>query len=134
MIIRYLCILLLLTPLFSIELAAQDTTTVRGVVEAPDDAVVAGANVALTSAAADGPLTTTSDDEGEFAFKKVPAGEYVLRVNTPGFKEARLPVTVGSTAPRPFRVKLKISGVAEAMTVSASADPIVLAEENHNDV
>src|SRR5437016_7338892 len=117
MIIRYLCTLVLLMPLFSIEVAAQDTTTVKGVVEAPDDAAVPGATVALTSQATDGPLTTTSDDEGEFAFKNVPAGEYVVRVDCPGFKEARLPVTVGSTAPRPVRVKLKISGVVEAVTV-----------------
>src|SRR6266566_5372634 len=120
MIIRCLCTLVLLTSVFSVEAAAQDTTTVRGVIEAPDEAVVPGANVALTTAAADGPLTTTTDDEGEFAFKNVYAGEYVLRVNTPGFKEAKLPVTVGSTPLRLIRVKLKISSVAEAVTVSAS--------------
>jgi len=134
MIIRCLCILILLTSVFSIETAAQDTRTVKGVVEAPDDAAVPGANVALTTAAADGPLTTTTDDEGEFAFKNVPAGDYILRVDSPGFKEARLPVAVGSAALRPVRVKLKISGVVEAVTVNASAEPIVLAEENHNDV
>src|SRR6266550_3301878 len=134
MIIRCLCTLVLLAPVFSIATTAQDTKTVRGVVEAPDDAVMPGANVALATAAADGPLTTTTDDEGEFAFKNVPVGEYVLRVHTPGFKEAKLPVTVGSTALRPVRVKLKILSVTEAVTVNASAEPIVLAEENHNDV
>src|SRR6266853_758585 len=114
--------------------ATQDTTTVRGVVEAPDDAVVPGASVVLTAAAADAPLTTKSDDEGEFSFNNVPAGEYVLRVKAPGFKDARLPVTIGLTAMRPIRVRLKISSLTEAVTVTASADPIALADENHTDI
>ncbi len=130
MIIRCLCILILLTSVFSIETAAQDTRTVKGVVEAPDDAAVPGANVALTTAAADGPLSTTTDDEGEFAFKNVPAGDYILRVDSPGFKEARLPVAVGSAALRPVRVKLKISGVVEAVTVTSSSVKNVAVDQN----
>jgi hypothetical protein len=114
--------------------ATQDTTTVRGVVEAPDDAVVPGANVVLTTSTADGPLTAKTDEDGEFAFTNVPAGEYVLRVKAPGFKDARLPVTIGLTAMRPIRVRLKISSLTEAVTVNASADPIALADENHTDI
>jgi hypothetical protein len=134
MIQRYVCALIFLTLVFSIETTAQNTRTVRGVVQGPDGTVVQDANVVLTTAAAGQPLTTTTDEEGGFAIKNVPEGEYMLRVNAPGFKEAQMAVTVGSTALRPLRVKLKISTVTEKVTVNASNQPILLAEENHNDV
>src|SRR5256884_1124931 len=134
MIQRYVCALILLTFVFSIDTKAQDTRTVRGVVQGPDGTVVPDANVALTAAAEAQPRTTTTDEEGGFAIKNVPEGEYVLRVNAPGFKEAQMAVTVGSTALRPLRVKLKISSVTEKVTVNASSQPILLAEENHDDV
>ncbi len=126
--------LLLVTLVFSIDTRAQDTRTVRGVVQGPDGTVVPDANVVLTAAAEAQPFTTTTDEEGGFALKNVPEGEYMLRVNAPGFKEAQMAVTVVSTALRPLRVKLKISSVTEKVTVNASNQPILLAEENHNDV
>jgi len=126
--------LLLLTFIFSIDTRAQDTRTVRGVVQGPDGTVVPDANVVLTAAAEAQPFTTTTDEEGGFALKNVPEGEYVLRVNAPGFKEAQMAVTVGPAALRPLRVKLKISSVTEKVTVNASNQPILLAEENHNGV
>src|SRR6266550_4646932 len=132
--LRYLCILILLAAVFSIATRAQDAKTVRGVVHDPDSTAVPDVDVELTAATGGQPLTTTTDEEGAFAFKNVPAGEYILRVSLPGFKEARLPVTVGATPPRPVRVKLKLSSVAENVTVKASNQPILLAEENHNDV
>src|SRR6266705_5370212 len=134
MIQRYLCALILLALVFSIETTAQNTRTVRGVVQGPDGTVVQDANVVLTTPAEAQPLTTTTDEEGGVAIKNVPEGEYVLRVNAPGFKEAQMAVTVGPAALRPLRVKLKISTVTEKVTVNASNQPILLAEENHNDV
>src|SRR5438876_6596226 len=134
MIKRYVCALILLTFVFSIETRAQDTRTVRGVVQGPDGTVVPDANVVLTATPEAQPLTTTTDEEGGFAIKNVPEGEYVLRVNAPGFKEAQMAVTVGPAALRPLRVKLKISTVAEKVTVNAGDQPVLLAEENHNDV
>ena len=132
--LRYMCILILLAAVFSIATRAQDAKTVRGVVHDPDSTAVPDVDVELTAATGGQPLTTTTDEEGAFAFKNVPAGEYILRVSLPGFKEARLPVTVGATPPRPVRVKLKLSSVAENVTVKASSQPILLAEETHNDV
>src|SRR6266513_1010596 len=134
MILRYLCTLILLATVFSMETAAQNTGTVRGVVDGPDGTAVPDASVALTKAGGGQPFTTTTDEEGGFAMKNVPEGEYMLRVNAPGFKEAQMAVTVGPAALRPLRVKLKISSVAEKVTVSAGDQPVLLAEENHNDV
>ncbi len=56
--------LLLLTFIFSIDTRAQDTRTVRGVVQGPDGTVVPDANVVLTTAAKAQPLTTTTDGRG----------------------------------------------------------------------
>src|SRR2546429_5751728 len=134
MILRYLCALILLAAIFSMETAAQNTGTVRGVVDGPDGTAVPDASVALTKAVGGQPLTTTTDEEGGFALKNVPVGEYLLSVNAPGFKDAQMAVTVGPAALRPLRVKMKISSVAEKVTVSAGDQPVLLAEENHNDV
>src|SRR2546423_13669571 len=134
MILRYLCALILLATVFSMETAAQNTGTVRGVVDGPDATAVPDASVALTKAGGGQPFTTTTDEEGGFALKNVPEGEYMLSVNAPGFKEAQMAVTVGPAALRPIRVKLKISSDAEKVTVSAGDQPVLLAEETHNDV
>jgi len=134
MILRYLCALILLAAIFSMETAAQNTGTVRGVVDGPDGTAVPDASVALTKAVGGQPLTTTTDEEGGFALKNVPVGEYMLSVNAPGFKDAQIAVTVGPAALRPLRVKLKISSVDEKVTVSVGDQPVLLAEENHNDV
>src|SRR6267143_2089847 len=48
MIMRYLCALILLAAIFSMETAAQNTGTVRGVVDGPDGTAVPDASVAPT--------------------------------------------------------------------------------------
>src|SRR2546430_14835602 len=108
MIQRYVCALILLTFVFSIDTKAQDTRTVRGVVQGPDGTVVPDANVALTAAAEAQPRTTTTDEEGGFAIKNVPEGEDGLRVNGSGLQEAQVAGKVGSTALRRPRGILRV--------------------------
>src|SRR3989449_11775538 len=78
------------------------------------------------------PLVTRTDDEGEFEFSNVPAGQYVLQVKLRGFKQAEVPVTVGRTSSSPLRVRLAVAGVTEKVTVAAGAQPVALASENNN--
>ncbi|PYU18237.1 MAG: hypothetical protein DMG30_28490 [Acidobacteria bacterium] len=78
------------------------------------------------------PLTTTTDEEGDFEFSKVPPGDYVLRVNVAGFEPVERPIAVGSGPIADIRVKLKIAQVSEKVIVSGQAIP--LAEENRNQV
>src|SRR5207253_3504136 len=90
------------------------------------------ADVDLTTATGGQPLTTTTDEEGDFEFSKVPPGDYVLRVNVAGFEPVERPIAVGSGPIADIRVKLKIAQVSEKVIVSGQAIP--LAEENRNQV
>src|SRR5436853_19841 len=112
--------------------SAQGTAPVRGVVQDPDGTAVPEADVDLTTATGGQPLTTTTDEEGDFEFSKVPPGDYVLRVNVAGFEPVERPIAVGSGPIADIRVKLKIAQVSEKVIVSGQAIP--LAEENRNQV
>jgi hypothetical protein len=108
------------------------TGIVQGVVEGPGGTALATAEISLTNKAGGEPLVTQSDEEGEFIFSSVPPGEYTLQAKLPGFQDQQLSVTVGSEAVPRLRVKLKVAEVSEKVTVSASAQPVLLAEENNN--
>lgn len=56
-----------------------------GVVEDPNGAVIAGAEVIVTDEATEKKLGVNTSDEGKFAFGKLPAGTYTVEVFSPGF-------------------------------------------------
>jgi len=105
-----------------------DKAVVRGGLQDPDGTAVSDVNVDLAPSAGGKPLTATTDDEGAFEFSDVPAGEYVLSLNVPGFEPVEKSITVGSEPVARIRVKLKIAQVSEKVTVSAQSD--LVAEDN----
>jgi hypothetical protein len=58
--------------------------TVHGMVVDPDDALIPGATMTLTSASGRA-QSTVSKSDGTYAFRSVAAGTYVLTVTSPGF-------------------------------------------------
>ena len=52
-------------------------------------------------------LTTTTNDEGFYAFKDVPYGDYVLSVTAPGRRTYRIDIYILSDATTELHVKLK---------------------------
>jgi len=62
------------------------TGQISGVVLDPPTAVVPGATVTLTNALTGQERQVTSGSQGEFVFVQLLAGEYIVRVNSPGFK------------------------------------------------
>jgi len=129
---NYVCMLVVFSLAISLGSKAENTASVRGGVEDPSGTATTGVEVTLTPAAGGQPLVTRTDDEGEFEFSNVPAGQYVLQVKLRGFKQAEVPVTVGRTSSSPLRVRLAVAGVTEKVTVAAGAQPVALAEENNN--
>jgi hemoglobin/transferrin/lactoferrin receptor protein len=110
--------LLLLTALSA--RAADPADTVRGVVKDTSGSMIAGASVALLTGEQTVVRTTRSDDRGEFAFEKVPAGRYVLMVTFPGFADRRFVVSAG-TGGKTLEVVLEPTPVQAEVTVTATA-------------
>ena len=67
---------------------------VRGLVRDPQQQAIKGAQVTLQSRTSQLVLSVATDDRGEFIFRSVPVGEYVLRIEASGFVRVEQPVTV----------------------------------------
>ena len=62
------------------------TVQISGIVLDPQAAVIPGATVTLTNVTTGQERQVTSGSQGEFVFTQLLAGNYMIRVNAPGFK------------------------------------------------
>ena len=113
--------LLLLTPLcFS-----QSVTSLRGRVTDPSHAVVAGAQVSLTSLTNGATREQTSSSDGGYEFPQMQPGKYSLRVSASGFQPVskdQLELLVAT----PLTVDVTLSVASEQQRVEVSgAEPVV---------
>src|SRR5579864_3258173 len=68
---------------------------IKGIVQDPSGAVIAGASVAIRHESTGVETKTTSNGAGEYAFESVPIGSYTLTVSVNGFRtEVRTGVRV----------------------------------------
>ena len=108
------------------------TSSLRGTVTDPGQAVVAGASVTLSNSSAGFLQSTKTDDRGVYQFLQVPPGAYTLTVTQPGFADAkqenlRLPVNVPVTSNIALRIKGETSVVEVAGTnVQVNTDDATL--------
>lgn len=112
---------LLLTSFIAICVSLADaraTGTVEGKVVDPLGAVVRQADVTLLQNGKAVSLTKT-DSEGNFSFSPVEAGEYLVRVDAPGFATQESPaVNVASTRTVGIEVTLQIGTLRQQLVVS----------------
>jgi hypothetical protein len=120
-------ILCLMTPMIQ---AQTDTTgQITGVVTDPSGAVVAGANVALTSDAGVR-RETQSGSNGRYAFPLLDPGKYRLEVSVSGFALTKLEgITVQITESTVMDGALKVGGTATTVSVTGEA-PLVQTESS----
>ena len=112
----------------------QSLGALRGTVEDSTGAAVPGAEVKLRDKATAKEFKTESDEEGDFDFDDLPAGQYVLIIETPGFENVQQPVAINPPAATRVRVRLRLAQVRAQVTVSAKADAAVSADEKVNTV
>jgi outer membrane receptor protein involved in Fe transport len=93
----------------------------RGLVLDPQQKPIAGAHVALQAKAAIAARTAATDARGEFVFRGLPLGEYVLSVESTGFAKIERGLTVVSDSAPVLRLSLAIAPVAERAEVEARA-------------
>ncbi|HWB85037.1 MAG TPA: TonB-dependent receptor [Bryobacteraceae bacterium] len=109
-------------------LAQSDRGTITGTVLDPAAAVVAGARVTATNANNGSVSETSTTGTGNYTLASLPAGEYALSVEAPGFKKevrTAIMVQVAQTARVDFT--LQVGAAVETVTVSAEA-PILRTE------
>jgi TonB family protein len=111
--------LCLLIPLAALHLSAQNLSgKTSGIIHDPSGAGVANATIILTNQEAKTIDMTTTDREGNFVFKPLPAGNYELQVLKPGFEAFREP-QVSLEAGRDFSIArvLQVGAITEHVTV-----------------
>jgi hypothetical protein len=119
----------LVVGLMSIALSVEAqvlTGTIIGVVRDESNAVLPGVTVTLTSPALPaGPVSTSTNAQGEYRVVGLPPGVYELSITLQGFrtyKETDLRTSAGGTIERD--VALKVAAVEETVTVSGQS-PVV---------
>jgi outer membrane receptor for ferrienterochelin and colicin len=92
---------------------------VRGLVHDPEHRPIQGAQVTLGAVNLQWSKTVITDDEGEFQFDAVEAGEYVVEVAAPGFapQQQQVLITTGRAASLHF--PMRVAAVKQSIEVSA---------------
>ncbi|HEV2802636.1 MAG TPA: MG2 domain-containing protein [Pyrinomonadaceae bacterium] len=99
-----------------------DTGAISGTVFDPTGAVVPGANVTATHQhRSERVFETTTDEEGKFLLRNLPAGPYIVRANAPGFNQTTVTdVLVYSATLATINFNLQVGTVQETVTVAAA--------------
>ena len=121
--------LCLLLPLAALRLPAQNLSgKTSGSVHDPSGAGIANATIVMSNREANTIDMTTSDREGHFEFKGLPAGKYELQVFRPGFREYESKVTLDPGRDFTEVLTLEVGAVTEHVMVvpvsSKEAAPI----------
>lgn len=108
---------------------AESGASLSGVVKDPQSRVVAGAALSLFSRSDGASWTTVSDSAGAYRLSRLPEGDYLLRVEAPGFATfVSPPVRVGASSDQSFDVALPLAAVRDEVIVTASSTPQTPAE------
>lgn len=103
-----------------------DTSTLRGVVLDPSDAVIPGASVTVTNAQTGLQRITHTDDSGRFALQALPvAGGYSLLVHKAGMVDGRvddISLSAGHTAE--LKIHVALSSTQTSVTVTGTAGTV----------
>lgn len=103
---------------------ADSGASLAGTVKDPQGGPIAGAAVTITSRTGGAGGATTSDSAGMYRFEGLPAGDYRIRVEAPGFAPLITEdIHLGADAAGTRELVLQLAGVREQMVVTASSTP-----------
>jgi Carboxypeptidase regulatory-like domain/TonB dependent receptor len=110
--------LLLLALLFTQAAHPQSAHQLTGTVQDPTDAVIVAASVEVFPTGETTPTAkTTTDNSGSFHFDHLTPGTYELHVQGEGFREEKLPVTIGTKPNPPLHITLSVYAANESVSV-----------------
>src|SRR5688572_29759105 len=96
-----------------------------GVVEDASGATVPGAKLTLTETGTRAELKAKPDETGRFRFESLTKGEYILKAKADNFETFELPVRITGSSPEPVRIRMKVGGKGEQVTVKPESGPDV---------
>src|SRR5438477_12732230 len=89
---------------------------VRGVVQDPGGAIIADTKVSLINQASGVSRSTLSNQQGEYAFTSIDPANYMLVVESPGFKKfEHKDVIVGTQQFLTLDAKMEVGAVSESI-------------------
>ena len=110
-------------------LYAQTAASITGSVVDGRGALVAHAKIAVHSPDNKVTRSTVSDGAGNFAFSNLPAGDYILDADAPGFATTHeASVIVGTDKPTELTLTLRIGNLEQMVQVQADASNSVAAQ------
>src|SRR5689334_12342156 len=113
--------IVLLNPLTALASIFGD---VRGVVRDPQQHLVNGAKVSLRSRTADFSRSAQSNDSGEFFFRAIPIGEYLITIEAKGFRQIEQPVTVISGSAPILQIQLEVAPLSQQIDITANPEQL----------
>ena len=129
MTIRALITLAVVFTLATLSLGQTSRGTVSGTVTDPNGAVIAGAEVILTSDATKLSRTTTTNSEGLYRFEAVDPGIHSVKVNATGFGAVvRTGVDVRANQTSDVSAQMAPAGQVETVNVAADAGQLLQVE------
>jgi hypothetical protein len=119
--------LIALVALSVFTLTAQvNTSAVAGLVTDETGSSVPNASLTLTDLDTSATRKATSDQSGEYVFPQLPPGRYKLQIATPGFQGFVVElIQLGIAERARVDAKLRLGAVAETVTVSGAAAPLL---------
>ena len=115
--------------MFTLPAAAQEVSAgITGRVTDASGATVPGANVTARDMNRGTVWTTPTNEEGIYAFPRIPAGTYEVRVEAQGFKTAvRSSIVLELNQRARLDIQLEVGGISETLEVTG-ATPILNTE------
>jgi len=110
---------------------AQFSGNIQGVVQDPSGAGVPNATVKLVNTSTQVSATTTTDSSGNFQFLSLAPGAYQITVESSGFANEVVNVTLETNQTRNVPVTLKVKGVQATVEVTG-ATPLLNTAETRN--
>ena len=120
---------LLLSMLWLPGASGETGASLSGTVRDPQSRAVPGATLSLFSRTGGASWNTASNASGAYRIERLPAGDYILRAEAPGFATFVSPaVHVGAASDQSFDVSLPLAAVRDEVVVTASSTPQTPAE------
>src|SRR5579883_397089 len=108
---------------------------IRGLIQDPGGAIIAGANVSLKNEATGTVVNTVSTTAGQYAFPQLEPGTYTITVQVQGFKTLTRPgIIVGVQQKVGLDLKMELGDVNQSIAVTAEAPLIESATASNGTV